>query len=566
MSVGSNPTWVTIFMEGDSVSNEELANIMYPNVTKTIEDYEKIYPERNLEEGMIVTRFAPSPTGFVHMGSLLSTFIGRKVASDTKGIFYLRIEDTDQKRSVENGINGIVDDLNNFGIKIDEGVVSEENEIGNYGPYIQTKRLEIYECFAKYLVANDYAYPCFCSSEEIDTIRKNQERRKIRIGYYGPFAKCRGLSNLERAKRIQNGEKYVLRLKSTGDFDKKIIINDCVRGKVEFPENDIDHILIKSDKVPVYHFAHVVDDHLMRTTHVLRGEEWFPSTPLHIELFKKFNFKVPKYAHLGLVMKIDESGTRRKLSKRKDPETAVSYYHEMGIPIEAVKLYLMTIANSNFEAWYNCNQDKKIDDFTFSFKKVGASGTLFDLEKMLNISKNYISRLKAIEVYEATLKWALEFDLEFANLLKKYKEYSINILNIEREQKKPRKDFAMYSKIKDGIWYMYKELFNKESYSDKVNESDLELIEDYFNNYYDSNDSKDVWYNKLQDLADKYGYAREVKLYKENMDIYKGHVGDICETIRYIVTSLRMTPDLYEIEKLLGKEEILKRIEYVKAI
>lgn len=554
------------------MTNKELASIMYPDVTKTIDDYEEIYPERNLKEGAIVSRFAPSPTGFVHMGSLLTAFIERKFPKDTDGVFYLRIEDTDQKRSVENGIQGIIDDLKNFDITIDEGVVSETEEKGNYGPYIQTKRLDIYKTFAKYLVENDYAYPCFCSSEDIEEIRKRQEKNKDRIGYYGRFAKCRYLSNEERAEKIKNGESYVLRLKSTGDFNRKIVVNDCVRGKVEFPENDIDHILIKSDGIPVYHFAHVVDDHLMRTTHVMRGEEWFPSTPLHIELFKKFGFKVPKYAHLGLVMKIDEDGTRRKLSKRKDPEAAVSFYHEKGIPIEAVKLYLTTIANSNFESWYDANKDKTIDDFKLDFKKISASGTLFDLDKMLNISKNYISRLKASEVYEASLKWALEFDKELYDLLTKYKDYSINLFNIEREQKKPRKDYSCYSDIKNQIWYMYDELFDtKENVYSNVEIKkyyNSDILFDYINNYYNSNDPKDEWYEKVKRLATKYGFAANVKDYKENPDDYNGHVGDVCEFIRVAITSLTMTPDLYELLRLLGEDRIKNRFnkfsEYMK--
>lgn len=546
------------------MTNKDLANIMYPNVTKTIEDYEKIYPERNLPEGAMVSRFAPSPTGFVHMGSLLTAFIESKMPRDTGGVFYLRIEDTDQKRSVENGIQGIIDDLKNFDIKIDEGVISETEEKGEYGPYIQSKRIDVYNTFAKFLVENDYAYPCFCNPEDIEEIRNIQEANKERIGYYGKYARCRNLSNEERIEKIKNGEPYVLRLKSTGSFDKKITVHDCVRGNIEFPENDIDHILIKSDGIPVYHFAHVVDDHLMHTTHVLRGEEWMPSTPLHIELFRKFGFKVPKYAHLGLVMKIDETGSRRKLSKRKDPEAAVSFYHEKGIPIEAVKLYLMTIANSNFESWYDANKDKTIDDFKLDFKKISASGTLFDIDKLLNISKNYISRLTALDVYENTLKWALEFDQELYDLLVKYKDYAISIFNIEREQKKPRKDYACYSDIKNQIWYMFDELFDKkESVYENIEVKDYfndEMLIDYIDNYYDINDSKDEWYNKIKSLATKYGFASEVKDYKENPSNYKGHVGDVCELIRVAVTSLTMTPDLYEILRLLEPERIKTRI------
>ena len=544
------------------MTNKDLANVMYPNVTKTIYDYEVIYKERNLPEGAIVTRFAPSPTGFVHMGSLLTAFIASKIPKDTNGVFYLRIEDTDGKRTVENGISGILSDLKNFDIIPDEGVISETEEIGNYGPYIQSKRIDIYNTFAKYLVENDYAYPCFCSSEDLENIRKIQEETKDRIGYYGKYAKCRNISIEEKIKRIQNNEKYVLRLKSTGDYNKKITINDCVRGKIEFPENDIDHILIKSDGIPVYHFAHVIDDHLMRTTHVFRGEEWLSSTPLHIELFNKLKFKVPKYAHLGLVMKIDEDGSRRKLSKRKDPEAAVEYYHKLGIPIEAVKLYLLTIANSNFEAWYDTNKGVDISNFKLDFKKISASGTLFDIEKLNNISKNYISRLTAKEVYNGLLTWTNEFDKEFNDLLTKYDEYSINVLNIERERKKPRKDYGSYSEIKKNIWYMYDELFNDSVYNNvELNENtNNEILLDYINNYYDELDDEETWYNKLKELAKKYNFASEVKEYKENPNNYNGHIGDICEFIRVITTSLTKTPSLYEILKLLGKDRIEKRI------
>ena len=547
------------------MTNKDLAEVMFPNVTKTIEDYEAMYRERDLPEGAVVSRFAPSPTGFVHMGSLLAAFVERKVPKDTNGVFYLRIEDTDQKRSVENGIQGIIDDLKNFDITIDEGVVSETEEKGNYGPYIQSKRVDIYNTFAKWLVENDYAYPCFCSAEQLDEIRKYQEVKKQRIGYYGRHAECRYLSNEERIRRIQAGEPYVVRLKSPGDFEKKITINDLVRGKITYPENDIDHVLIKSDGVPVYHFAHIVDDHLMRTTHVLRGEEWFPSTPLHIQMFNIFGFKVPKYAHLGLVMKIDETdGSRRKLSKRKDPEAAVSYYHEKGIPVEAVKLYLMTIANSNFEAWMDANKDKTLDDYKFDFKKMSESGSLFDISKLMNISKNYISRLKATEVYDNAYNWASQYDKDFALLLEKYKDYSISVFNIEREQKKPRKDYACYSDIKSQVWYMYDELYNdveKEYEFQTINDKEdiKAILTKYINEYYDESDDKDTWFNKIKELAGELGYAREVKEFKENPDMYKAHVGDVSTVLRVALTSKAMTPDLYELMRIIGKERMAQR-------
>lgn len=545
------------------MTNKELAELMFPNVKHDVGYYETLYPERNLPEGAVVSRFAPSPTGFVHMGSLLSAFIASKVPKETNGVFYLRIEDTDGKRSVENGVQGIIDDLNNFDIKIDEGVVSETEQIGKYGPYIQSERKEIYDTYAKHLVEEGLAYPCFCTQEEIDETRKMQELNKERIGIYGSYAKCRFLTNEERAEKIKNGVPYIIRLKSPGNFNKKIVLNDLVRGKIEFPENDMDIVLIKSDGLPLYHFAHVIDDHLMRTTHVLRGEEWISSTPVHLQLFQVLGFKTPKYAHLGVVMKIDEDGTRRKLSKRKDPEAAVSYYHQKGIPVEAVKLYLMTIANSNFEGWWDQNPTLGIDDFKFDFKKMSVSGSLFDLEKLLNISKSYISRLKASEVYEKALTWAKEFDTEFATILEKYKDYSISILNIEREQKKPRKDFESFSSIKSNIWYMYDEYFNNDVTYNFGKITDKEevktILKTYIEKYYDAADDKDTWFHKIKDLTEELGYCADMKAYRENPDMYKGSVADVSTVIRVAATTSSMTPDLYEILKLLGKDRIISR-------
>lgn len=550
------------------MTNKELADLIYPNITKTPEDYEKIYPERNLKEGAVVSRFAPSPTGFVHMGSLLTTLIERKIPDETDGVFYLRIEDTDQKRSVENGIQGIVNDLKNFDIKIDEGVIGENEQIGNYGPYIQSQRKEIYECYAKSLIERGLAYPCFCTPEEIEETRKIQELNKERIGYYGSFAKCRNMSNEERAERIKNGEHYIIRLKSPGDYEKKVVFNDLVRGKIIFPENDLDVVLIKSDGLPIYHFAHAIDDHLMRTTHVLRGEEWVSSVPVHIQLFDILGFKLPQYAHLGLVMKIDEeTGAKRKLSKRKDKEAAVSYYHNMGIPVEAVKLYLMTIGNSNFEEWLNQNPNASLNDFKFNFKKMSASGSLFDLEKLVNISRNYISRLSKEQVYDKEIAWAKEFDPDFAALLEKHKEYALEMFNIERCQKKPRKDYANFKEIKSYTWYMFDELFTGDISYEFQTINDVEEIKKilklYLDKYYNENDDEQTWFERLKDLSMELGYAREVKEYKENPDKYKGHVGDISMVLRVSMTSKAMTPNLYQIMKLFGKERVIKRLHLV---
>ena len=544
------------------MTHKDLANLIFPNITKTIEDYEKMYPERNLKEGAIVTRFAPSPTGFVHMGSLLASFIERKAAKDTDGVFYLRIEDTDQKREVENGIEGIVTDLKNFQITIDEGALSRTESIGSYGPYIQSERKEIYQAFIKHLLEIGLAYPCFCSAEQLDETREMQEATKARIGYYGRYAVCRNIKLEDAYNRIKNGDKYIIRLKSPGDFEKKVVVQDAVKGKIEFPENDLDIVIMKSDGLPTYHFAHLVDDHLMRTTHVIRGDEWVSSLPIHVQLFKVFGFNPPKYAHLSPIMK-QEGETKRKLSKRKDPEAAMSYYAELGIPTEAVHLYLMTIANTNFEQWYDQNKEKSIDDFKFDFKKISSSGALFDLEKLINISRNYISYLKAEDVYDRVLSWAKTYDPEFYELLTKYKEYTIQLFSIERYQKKPRKDFESWSTVKNNIWYMYDELFNDVTYDlQKITDKEeiKKILELYINKYYNEEDDKDTWFNKIKQLSDELGYASNMKEYKENPDNFKGNIADVSTIIRVALTSSSMTPDLYELMKLLGITRIKERI------
>ena len=547
------------------MTNKELAQIMYPNVNKNITDYEKIYPKRNLPEGAVVSRYAPSPTGFVHMGNMLSCFIENFVPKKTNGVFYLRIEDTDQKREVEKGIENIINALKIIGLDYNEGVISADEQKGDYGPYIQTQRQEIYDTFAKYMIENDLAYPCFCTSDNLEEIRKTQKVKKERIGYYGKYAKCRNLTNEEKLEKIKSGIPYTLRLKSKGNFNNKIEFNDLVKGKVSFPENDQDIILIKSDGIPVYHFAHLVDDHLMRTTHVLRGEDWLSSIPVHLELFKMFNFTPPKYAHLGLVMLVDEKGNKRKISKRKDQNYAIKHFEELGIPKNAMQEYLMTIANTNFEAWKNNNPDKSINEFEFTFSKVG-SNPLFDYTKLLNISKNYLANLSAKEVFDGLFNWAQKFDLEFFKLIEVYKDYTTAILNIEREQKKPRKDFAMYSDVLPNIWYMYDEYFDKNELEYEFQEiTDKEEIKNILNNYlniYSENDDKEEWFNKIKELCDKLGYASNMKDYKENKENYKGSVADVSTVLRVALTSKHQTPDLYEIMKLIGKEKM--QIRYKK--
>ena len=543
------------------MTNKDLANLLFPNVTKTIEDYEKIYPERQLKEGAIVSRFAPSPTGRVHMGNLFASFVPEVFARQTDGVFILRIEDTDAKRAIENGIELILDDLKNYNYKIDENPIDG----GNYGPYIQTERKEIYDAFAKYLVSIGRAYPCFCGEEDLTNMRSEQEVKKERIGYYGKYAKCRNLTYEEVKAHLDNGDKYVIRLRSQGDFNKKIIFKDLIKGTIELPANDLDQVIIKSDGIPPYAFAHVVDDHLMRVTHVTRDDSYISSVPYHMELWEAFNFKKPKFAHL-LPLCIKDGETIRKISKRKDPEAAVSFYHERGIPKEAIKLYFATLLNSNFEEWYLQNQDKSYRDFTFTFNKMSKSGPLFDLDKLLNISRNYISRLTKDEVYDDLLTWASTYDKDFYNLIIKYKEYTKNILNIERQQKKPRKDYSSYSDIKDQVFYMYDELYNPDNYEwgQITDKKEINTILNlYMEKYYDVSD-KDTWFNNIKLLSEELGYAGNMKDYKNNPENYKGSVADVSTVLRVAITSKSMTPDLYEIMRLLGKDRIIERIKKIE--
>lgn len=535
---------------------KELAELLYPEVTTTIEDLEKMYPERNLPEGAEVCRFAPSPTGRMHMGNMYAAFIPEVFAHQSNGVFILRIEDTDEKRSIENGIEHIVNDLGEFNYIIDESPVTG----GNYGPYKQRDRLNIYHTVAKYLVSIGRAYPCFCTEEELTEMRTHQEEIKDRIGYYGHYAKCRNLSMEEIKKHIKNKDKWVLRLKSMGDFNKKVEFNDLIKGKLELPENDIDQVLIKSDGVPPYAFAHVCDDHYMRVTTVTRDDSYISSLTYHLEIWDACGFKAPKFAHLLPLNKKDGDKVR-KISKRKDPEAAVAFYHERGIPVEAIKLYFATLVNSNFEEWFMANPDKTYKDFKFTFDKMSTSGSLYDLEKLINISKNYISRLKAEEVFNLVDAWSRTYDKEFNELINKYKDYTINVLNIEREVERPRKDIESFSAVKREIGYMYDELFfNEEKAFERKDFYSKELLEYYIDNVYDEADDKQTWFNKIKEMCPKFGFASETKEYKKNPENYKGSVAHACEVIRVSVTNRTMTPDLYEILKLLGKDRIKERI------
>ena len=541
--------------------SKELADLMFPNIDKTPDYYEKLYPKRNLPEGAVVTRFAPSPTGFIHVGSLFGANLDRRFATQNNGICYLRIEDTDGKREVEDGINLIINGLKVFGIEFDEGPIDGKTK-GDYGPYIQSERKEIYQTYAKDLVEKGLAYPCFCSAEELNQIRERQEKLKIVPGYYGEFANCRKLSEAQMIERVKNGDPFIVRLKSMGSTSKKIRFKDMIRGIIEFPENVQDVVIIKSDGLPTYHFAHAVDDHLMRTTHVVRGEEWLPSVPIHVELFKTLGFEMPEFIHTPTIMK-EDGGSKRKISKRKDPEAAASYYKENGIPKEAVIDYLMNILNSNFEEWRKNNPHGDLKEFKIDLNKISSSGALFDLVKLADVSKNTIATFTAEKVYEDGLEWAEEFDKDLAELMKKHKEFTINILNIERTGTKIRKDIAKWSELRENLEYLYDEVFFTKEHEDEwqniTDKEEIKKIITEYLNVYDENDDKDTWFNKVKDVAEKFGYAREVKEYKKNPENYKGHVGDISTVIRVALTGRRNTPDLYEILKNLGKERIEKR-------
>lgn len=542
---------------------KELAELLFPNIKHDRAYYENMYPERDLADGAMVTRYGPSPTGSVHLGNLFSAFCDMIYARQSNGVFFLRIEDTDQKRMVEGGIENITGVLKGFNILPTEGYSFG----GNYGSYQQSKRTEIYQTYVKNLIENGLAYPCFMTEEEQNEIKEEQAINKMKIGIYGVYAVDRDLSLDEVKEHLNNNEEYVIRLKSPGNAKNQIEVVDCIKGKIKFPEHDVDTVLLKKDGTPTYHFAHAVDDHLMHTTHVIRGDEWVSSLPLHYQLFQILGFSPVKYAHIApITIKDKETGTIRKLSKRKDPWAGAKYYEESGIPIEALHLYLATIANTNFEEWYLQNQDKSIKDFTFTFEKMAIGGTSFDEDKFNNICKTYFSRKNGKEVYEETLEWAKKYDKEYATLLEENKELMINFLSIEKDGPRPRKDISKYSDVKEEFSYAIDKMFEEENYSkfDGEKTYDISLIEDYVNNYLDLDCTNEEWFNKVKEFAISNGFAGSPKEYKKNPEEYKGHVGDICEALRVMVTGRLKSPDLFSIMKILGKENVLKRISLYK--
>jgi len=540
---------------------EILAELLFPEITAAPDEIEQKYPQRELPEGARVTRFAPSPTGFIHMGNIFSAFISKLNADTTGGIYFLRIEDTDKKREVEDGISKIIEGLNAFGITQDEGVIGQDEEKGVYGPYQQSRRREIYQSFAKELVKKGLAYPCFCTEEELSQLREAQESENAPVkGYYGKWTKCRSLTLGEQREKLLSGAPYVVRLRSDGDESKRIIVDDLIKGKLEMPENIQDIVLLKSDGIPTYHFAHAVDDHLMRTTHVVRGDEWIASLPVHVQLFRLLGFKPPKYVHISPIMKLD-NGNKRKLSKRKDPELAVSFYREQGYPKEGVLEYLLTLANSNFEDWRRANPSEPIGSFPFSVKKMSPSGAIFDLAKLNDICKNIISAMGAGEVFNRAAEWAREFDPELYELFSAAPEYTIAVFAIDRDVPKPRKDIAKWSDVRQYVEYFYSAVYKPDiTLPENISAVDAKAILTSFLKVYDAADGKDVWFSKIKDLCEPLGFTPNVKEYKSNTEAYKGHVGDVSTVIRIAVTSRTNTPDLHAIMALLGEDEVRSRI------
>lgn len=539
---------------------KELAQLLFPDIDKSTDYYENLYPPRNLKEGARVTRFAPSPTGFLHLGNLFACSVAYKTAKTTDGVFYVRVEDTDQKRKVEGAVEVMLQGLKTYGITADEGVMPDGSQKGDYGPYIQSQRKEIYQTYAKWLVEQGLAYPCFCSADDLEALRQQQENDDIK-GYYGKYAKCRDLSYEQVKANIDAGMSWTLRLRSPGDVSKKCYFDDMIKGKIEMPENVIDVVLLKTDGIPTYHFAHVIDDHLMRTTHVIRGDEWIASVALHIQLFKVLGFKPVKYAHVAPLMK-EENGNKRKLSKRKDPELAVTYYEQEGFPAESVNEYMLTIMNSNFEDWRRTNKDADINSFPFNLKKMSVSGALFDLVKLTDVSKNVICTMTAQDVFDKSYEWAKEYNKQLAALYEKNKAYATAVLNIDRGNKKPRKDIAKWSDIMDYISYMYDETFEKnyELTGNATPELAADVLELY-RDIVDVNDDKDTWFAKIKELCPRVGCTPNVKEYKQNPDAYRGHVGDVSTVIRVALTGRTNTPDLFAITALLGADRVRERIE-----
>lgn len=542
---------------------QRLAQLLFPDIDTTPEEIAAKYPPRQLPEGAKVTRMAPSPTGFMHLGNLFSAIVSERLAHQSNGVFYLRIEDTDLKRSVPGGVETIINVFRRFGLNFDEGATIDGDN-GIYGPYRQRQRAKIYQTFARELVLQGKAYPCFCTEEELTAMREEQQEQKINFGYYGKYAKCRNLTLEEIEANIKAGKPYVVRFRSEGDPEKRFVHHDLVKGDIELPENDQDVVILKSDGIPTYHFAHIIDDHFMGTTHVVRGEEWLATLNIHLQLFRTMGWKAPKYIHTAQLMKMD-GGSKRKLSKRKDPELALDFYRQEGYPVDSVLEYLMTLLNSNYEEWRLANPEKPMQDFPFTTKKMGNSGSLFDVDKLKDVSKNTVSMMSADQVYEQVSQWAEEFDPQLYRLLSENPEKGRAIFAIGRGGAKPRKDIAIWSEVKDFIAFFYEELFTPaQAGPENLSKEDVAAIIDAYLPLYDPADDGDTWFGKVREMGESLGYAGKPKDYKKNPDQYKGHVGDVSQVLRLAITGRTQSPDLCSVMAILGKDTCLARLAQFK--
>ncbi len=538
-----------------------LANLLFPHVTDTPEALEERFPLRVLPEGAVVTRMAPSPTGFVHLGNLVQGLTAERMAHQSGGVLFLRVEDTDAKREVSGAVEVLINTLKHYGISFDEGATIDGDN-GCYGPYRQRQRAEIYHVYAKKLVAQGMAYPCFCTEEELATMRETQEANKENTGYYGKYAACRDLPLEQVQEKITAGKPWVLRFRSTGSIENQFKFDDLVKGKLTITENDIDHVLLKSDGIPTYHFAHAVDDHLMRTTHVVRGDEWLPTLPFHIQLFKALEFKLPKYVHIGPLMKMDGS-SKRKLSKRKDPELALTFYKAAGFPVEAVYEYIMTLLNSNYEDWRRANPTAPAEDFKFSPKKLNPAGNLFDYAKLTDVSKNEISKMSAEKAYALLSEWAKEFDTDFYEKLTWDPAYSTAILAIGRGGKKPRKDLATWLDAKPYMDFFFDEYLQKPDFDEKFHKATIISVLEKFMASYDPTDDSGVWFDKVKAITDEIGFTCDMKAYKADPAAFPGTVADVSTFIRQAITGKTNSPDLHSCMLILGKERCFARIQAV---
>jgi glutamyl-tRNA synthetase len=537
-----------------------LAELLFPNVTLTPADMEARFPVRELPEGAVVSRMAPSPTGFVHLGNLVQGLTSERMCHQSNGTLFLRVEDTDAKREVPGAVQTLIEGLRHYNINFDEGATID-GDMGNYGPYRQRQRVEIYHVYAKQLVLQGEAYPCFCTEEELADIHARQEAEKANFGYFGKWAVWRDRSLEEIKQKLDAGTPYVLRFRSTGSIENKIKFTDLIKGNLELTENDIDHVLLKSDGIPTYHFAHAVDDHLMRTTHVVRGDEWLPTLPFHLQLFRSLGFKPPKYLHIGPLMKMDGE-SKRKLSKRKDPELALTYYRAAGFPVASVYEYLMTVLNSNFEDWRRANPDAPVDSFKFSYKKMNPAGSLFDEMKLRDVSKNVISRMSADEVYEQLISFAQEYDKELYEHLSADPAYSKAILSIGRGGKKPRKDFAVWTDVKPYLDFFFDDWFKVvDEYPEQFAKSDIRAALERFKETFDIADDSNVWFDKIKAITESLGYATDMKAYREDPAAFGGSVADVSMFLRVAVTGKLNSPDMYAAMQVLGKDRVLSRID-----